>query len=365
MKLVASARYDKNQNFEGRVSPRASFVFSLGENRQHNIRGSFQTGFRNPDTQAQYIGLDLGVATLVGGAQDNVERYSLVVPYSDANGMFAETTVLGPSIYSNSYTASSAVAFSGAVAQSIGMGLDPLTASVVNAGILQTAESIDFVRPERIVSYEIGYKGVIERKLLLDVNFYYNLYEDFQANTNVVHVLTGDVNDLTTFSGIQDLGAGRTRVFQLYSNATGDVSSRGIGVSVDYSLPMNFVAGVSFNHNAISIDESADPDIIPGFNTPENRVNLRVGNRNIANTNVSFMVNWRWLDNYRWEATFGNGDIESYSVLDAQVSYEIPNANTTIKIGGSNILNQSYRQAFGASPVGAQYFISLTYDGIK
>ncbi|MEM7104979.1 MAG: TonB-dependent receptor [Bacteroidota bacterium] len=365
LKLLASARYDKNQNFEGRISPRASFVFSLGENREHNVRGSFQTGFRNPDTQAQYIGLDLGVATLVGGAEENIERYSLIVPYSDAQGNLVETTVLGPSIYSNSYTASSATAYSAAVAASIAQGVDPGTAAVINAGILETASSIEFIKPERITSYEIGYKGVIERKLLLDVNFYYNQYRDFQANTNVVHVLTGDVNDMTTFSGVQDLGAGRTRVFQLYSNATGKVTSRGVGVSLDYSLPMNFIAGASWSHNRLDIDESADPNLIPGFNTPEHRINLKIGNRNIADTNISFMLNWRWLDNYRWEASFGNGDVDSYSVLDAQISYDIPNANTTIKLGGSNILNQSYRQAFGAAPVGAQYFISLTYNGVK
>jgi hypothetical protein len=32
-------------------------LYSGGESRRHNFRGSFQTGFRNPTTQDQYIGL--------------------------------------------------------------------------------------------------------------------------------------------------------------------------------------------------------------------------------------------------------------------------------------------------------------------
>jgi hypothetical protein len=42
-------------------------VYSGGE-RKHNFRGSFQTGFRNPTTQDQYIGFNVGSAILLGSA---------------------------------------------------------------------------------------------------------------------------------------------------------------------------------------------------------------------------------------------------------------------------------------------------------
>ena len=48
--------------------------YSAGADRNHNIRASFQTGFRNPTTQDLYIGLDVGRAILVGGAPDNPAR---------------------------------------------------------------------------------------------------------------------------------------------------------------------------------------------------------------------------------------------------------------------------------------------------
>ncbi len=71
LKLTASLPYDKNENFEGQVTPRVSAVYTFNES--HNIRASFQTGFRNPDTQAQFIYFDLGTNTLLGSAKANAE----------------------------------------------------------------------------------------------------------------------------------------------------------------------------------------------------------------------------------------------------------------------------------------------------
>ena len=57
-------------------SPRVSLSYSLGQGKTRNLRASFQTGFRNPTTQDQYIGLDAGQAILVGSAPDNLDRYT-------------------------------------------------------------------------------------------------------------------------------------------------------------------------------------------------------------------------------------------------------------------------------------------------
>ncbi|HEX9150672.1 MAG TPA: carboxypeptidase-like regulatory domain-containing protein, partial [Flavobacterium sp.] len=66
LKFTGSVRYDKSKNFDGSVSPRVSLVYSGGESKKHNFRASFQTGFRNPSTQDQYIGFNVGSAILLG-----------------------------------------------------------------------------------------------------------------------------------------------------------------------------------------------------------------------------------------------------------------------------------------------------------
>ena len=60
MKLTASIRMDKNEFFDASISPRVSLTYSAGDKKQHNLRASYQTGFRNPDTQSLFIGFDVG-----------------------------------------------------------------------------------------------------------------------------------------------------------------------------------------------------------------------------------------------------------------------------------------------------------------
>src|SRR5690606_28039786 len=73
---TASIRYDKNENFKGQFSPRVSGVYSVAQN--HNIRASFQGGFRIPTTQNQYIDLPTPQARLIGGLPLFREKYNMI-----------------------------------------------------------------------------------------------------------------------------------------------------------------------------------------------------------------------------------------------------------------------------------------------
>lgn len=342
LKLTGSIRYDKNENFDGRFTPRASAVLALDEDAQHNLRTSFQTGFRNPDTQSQFIGLDVGVATLVGGTEQNINNYSVIAPYIDQDGNPQTTTVSGSEIYNNSYTANSVIQFAGSG--------DPADLEV---------SDVDFIKPEQIRTWEIGYRGFFDRKLKLDLNFYYSRYEDFQANTNVIVPLTGSVQD---GSGIQDLANGRTKVFQLYTNVGESVMSYGFGIGLGYNLPGGFVIDGNYSYADFDLEE-ADPDIIPGFNTPNNRYSISLSNRNFVG-NLGFKITNRWSESYRWEAGFGNGRIDSYNVTDLQFTYSVPSIYADIKLGGANIFNEEYYQAYGAPTVGAQYYLSVRFNNL-
>lgn len=118
LKFTGSIRYDKSKNFDGSYSPRLSLVYSAGENKQHNFRASYQTGFRNPSTQDQYIGFNVGNAVLVGSAPDNLLRYSETRPVANGSPAIGQVYAGGSSVvmtgenaYHNSYTAASVEAF--------------------------------------------------------------------------------------------------------------------------------------------------------------------------------------------------------------------------------------------------------------
>ena len=163
LKFTGSIRYDKSQNFKGNYSPRVSLVYSGGQNKNHNFRGSFQTGFRNPSTQDQYIGFNVGSAILLGSAPDNLTRYSETLPIATAVGQaFAggtSVTINGLNAYNNSYTASSIAAFS----------------ATGNTALLRKT-NVDFVKPEEVKAFEVGYRSYINNTSI-DINGYYNEYD--------------------------------------------------------------------------------------------------------------------------------------------------------------------------------------------
>ena len=161
LKLTASFRYDKAQNFDGNVSPRVSISYALGEDKTRNIRASFQTGFRNPTTQDQYIGLDVGQAFLVGSAPDNLDRFKKDINVKSAAGqaIVGGAKVIGFSgrnAYENAFTLNSVGQYAAALRTDIpvfmGQGLTLAQASgaaiLKNQGLLKKSD-YGLVAPEK------------------------------------------------------------------------------------------------------------------------------------------------------------------------------------------------------------------------
>ena len=63
--LGVSGRYDKNENFKGKFTPRVTALLNVAEG--HNLRFSYQTAYKFPTTQQQWIRLDVGNVILLGG----------------------------------------------------------------------------------------------------------------------------------------------------------------------------------------------------------------------------------------------------------------------------------------------------------
>jgi iron complex outermembrane recepter protein len=80
--------------------------------------------------------------------------------------------------------------------------------------------------------------------------------------------------------------------------------------------------------------------------------------------NVGFNVVWRWQDRVFWESTLANGEVPAYYTFDAQVNVRVPKLKSTIKVGGSDILNKRYIQFAAGPTIGALYYASVTVDGL-
>ena len=353
LKFTGSIRYDKSKNFDGNISPRLSLVYTGGESRKHNFRASYQTGFRNPSTQDQYIGFNVGSAILLGSAPDNLTRFSETLPIATAVGQtFAggnSVTINGLNAYNNSYTATSAQAF----------------AKAGNPALL-VKTNISYVKPEEVKAFELGYRSFINRTSV-DINGYYNVYNNFIGNLNVLVPLYGkalDAGGLTSPDGQQALHAvanGNTRAFQLYTNTNLEIKSLGVGLGLSRKIYKDFELGVNYNYAEFKFDQAKDPSFEAGFNTPKHRVKASFGNERLFE-NFGFNVSGRWNSEYLWQSSMVDGMVDAATVIDAQINYNIVKLKSTIKLGASNLGGKEYTQVLGAGLIGQQFFASWTIN---
>ena len=362
LKFTGSLRYDKSKNFDGNYSPRLSLVYSGGEKKNHNIRASFQTGFRNPSTQDQYIGFNIGNAVLIGSAPDNLTRFSETFSLSAEGQAYSggSTTknMTGLDAYGNSYLASSVNAFSAMA------GSNPIAA----AALLKKARA-NYVKPEEVKAFELGYRSVFNG-MSIDLNGYYNIYNNFIGNLNVISPFYGTVQDNpnlaggVTDPGVQSVRAiqnGEYRVYQLYTNSDVEIHSFGVGVGLTKKIIADYELGVNYNYAQFDFDQEKDPSFEAGFNTPKHRIKLSIGNEKVFK-NFGFNVSGRWNSEYEWESGFADGTIKSATVIDAQVNYGIPKLKSVVKLGAANIGGKEYYQVIGAGLIGQQYFVSWTIN---
>lgn len=358
LKLTASIRYDKSQNFDGFFSPRVALVYSAGATKVHNFRVSYQTGFRNPTTQDQYIGLDLGPYALIGSAPDNLPRYTEVRTVSQAGqdaGAGETVTLSGTDAYNDSYTIPSVQAYRAAVA-----------AGDANAVSLLQKANISLIEPERVQAFEVGYRSVIQNDLSIDINGYYNIYNDFLNQSRVYTPYYGTVGETTTGgptpTAVDAVNNGDLRIFQLYSNSKTQVTSVGFGIGLAKKVYKDFELGVNYNHAQFEYDEDKDPDFIPGFNTPKHRIKAMLGNERLVKTGsfqLGFNANVRWSDEYLWQSTFADGMVPENTVFDAQLTFGLPKLKSMLKVGANNLFGEDYTQVIGAGKIGQQWFASL------
>lgn len=333
-KLSGSLRFDKNENFDGRVNPRISGVYKVSEN--HNIRGSYQTGFRNPSTQGQHIDLDIISSRLLGGLQRYADKYKIPsISNTDQPLSFDGTSVQA---FRNNF-----------------FSTGDMTGSVE---LLKPFTKFNPVKPEKVQSIEVGYKGLFNNNFLMDVAYYYNIYDDFITQVQVINAQddgSGNPNYLTI------LNSTSLNTFSIYTNSSGRVKAQGFVGGLTYSLLKGYVLSGNYNWNKLS---DVPEGFVAEFNTPEHKVNFSFGNRRVTD-NIGFNVTWRWQAAFDWQSSFTLYTlypVPAYNTLDAQVTYKLSGLKSMLKLGGSNILNNKYIQSGGGPNISGIYYVSIIFD---
>jgi hypothetical protein len=313
LKINATARVDKNQNFNYIFSPAASMVYTPDKITYYRV--SLSAGVRNPTLADQYLYYNVGRAILLGNITGYDSMVTLTSLYDALSGLTTDLNKLQ------------------------WFGVDP-------------------VRPEKVKSIEVGYKSFLfSNKLNIDASAYFSYYQDFIGyKIGFDPIIDYSINYI---SGGQ--------VYRIATNAETAVTTAGASIGTNYFFAKNYTAGINYSYNQLNKTNNLDP-IIPAFNTPKNKFNLSLSGQNInikklKMKDLGFSINYKWIQGFKFEGSPQfTGDVPTYWLLDAMISKTIPKFKAMIKMGASNITNNMVLQVYGGPRIGRMAYFSVYFD---
>ncbi|MCX6185413.1 MAG: TonB-dependent receptor, partial [Bacteroidetes bacterium] len=311
VKLTATNRLDKNQNFNYLWSQAVTAVYVKKDNV---FRFSISTALRNPTLTDQYINLNVGRATLLG----NLHGFDSLV-------------TVGSLVYA------------------------------LNTGQQKNLEyfNVAAVKPERVQTIEFGYRTTLSKKLFLDISYYYSWYYDFLGYK------IGAKVDWPGFSPFVN----SVNVYRITTNSKDMVTTQGFTIGANYFYKKYLGFAVNYSYNKLDRQGSNDP-LIPAFNTPTHKYNLGINGRDIISSfgdfklvNWGYGINWKWQEGFLYEGSPQfTGNVPSYGMLDAQFNKGFNENKITLKIGASNLLDNKVIQVYGGPAIGRMIYISVLFD---
>ncbi len=326
--LSGTVRMDKNENFDYLFTPALSAVYA--PDQKNYLRISFSSAIRNPTLSDQYLFLNVGPATLVG----NLNGFNDLV------------------------------------------SVDSFIAGV-NTGNYNLFDDVDVapIRPEKVRTFELGYRTTLWNRLYLDAGYYYNFYTDFIGyNLGLVAPVSSGILDVT-----------RIRVYRVAANSTNQVTTQGFAIGMNCYFRTYFQISGNYSWNKLNKLDVEDP-IIPAFNTPEHKFNLGISGRDLPLLGLKrtgFSLNYKWIQGFLFEGSPQfTGFIPTYDMVDAQWNVNFERIHTTFKIGVSNLFgikplfedspsgesrlkaafNNRNFQTYGGPRIGRMAYISAVYN---
>lgn len=332
--LAGTIRMDKNQNFDLLLTPAASVVYA--PNNTNYLRFSFSSAIRNPTLTDQFLQLNVGRAVLLG----NLNGFKNLIELES---------------------------FRSAIASGAGVDVTKLKFF-----------DVDPIKPEKVKTFELGYRTTLWNRLYMDAGYYFNIYDDFIGyNIGVTAKVSGSFIDLNSL-----------QAYRVSANSINRVTTQGfnIGLNLYFGTYYQLSGNYSWNQlNKLSVD---DP-IIPAFNTPENKFNLGLSARDLPIGRLKktgFNVTYKWIQGFLFEGSPQfTGFIPTYDMVDAQWNCTLNKINTTIKVGATNLFgiaplfrddnggqskleamfNNRNFQTYGGPRIGRMAYISMIYNFTK
>jgi iron complex outermembrane receptor protein len=418
--LVGAARLDTHSELDDAIfSPRAALVFRPAENQ--NFRVSFNRAFSTPSTNNLFLDLVAGRIPLGGPLGYDVRTVG--VPSTgftfdnECAGGVSNLCMFSPFAPqgAGALPANAAPFWDGLVGQFVPGPLQGLLEVGQNIGAApgstlrrfnQEQETflpdaggpvdIERIQPTIYNNFEVGYKGVIGDKLLLSADVYSQQVTDFvgplRTETPSVFFDPAEVQAFVSsrlgplvgsqvtpaqleqiITGLASVPVGTVAPDQLGSSDIlltyrnfGDVDFWGSDIAFQYLATNQLSFSGSFSYVS---EECFDFDN-DGLCTSANDVSL-----NAPQYKGSLGARWsdrvsgltlegrgRYVDEFVMNSGVYIGTVESYTVFDANIGYQLPFApQATVTLTGTNIFDNVRQEFVGAPEIGRLLLARLTW----
>ena len=376
LRIVGAGRVDDGSLFDTQFSPKGALVFS--PNESHSFRFSVNRAFQTPNYSEFY--LQVPVAQPTGGpfaVETGIQNYYAAVQ--------ANAGAFPPGAF-DGLTFHTALPWDfSAQTQALALG---------NADL----------EVEKVLGWELGYKGSLSNNVYVTADFYINELTDFvtdllpgvnpsyptfqltDGGLNVPvdlaamdarlasfglppnHQLRAPIPALqagyaavlagTTIQGAPALATmpdGSRAIVLSYTNA-GKVTERGVELGLGYQFTPELRADVSFTGFDFTVKSQQTGDkLLP--NTPSKKANLALAYAGEQGFDAN--VSLRLVDGYEWAAGIFSGYVPSSEFLNVGAGYRLNN-NLRLHATATNVLDQKRFQMYGGSVIGRRVLGGLT-----
>jgi iron complex outermembrane receptor protein len=204
------------------------------------------------------------------------------------------------------------------------------------------------LRVEKITGYEIGYKGIIENKLFITADGYFNSLKDFI--TDLAPGVHPDYPEPTVLPGDTAL-----RAIWSYNNA-GKVTESGLELGLNYYLSDNWILDANYAFFDFQIIEKSEKDIlIP--NAPKHKFNGGITYQSAKGFDVNLSL--KYVPSFDWAAGIYTGRIYEYTLVNLAANYKFT-SNFQVGLNISNLLDREHYQIFGGSFIKRRGVLTMT-----
>jgi len=326
MKVMLAARTDWGSLYDVQFSPRAAVTYDIAPNQ--NVRLTYSRAFQVPNSLEYF--LDAPVAPPADLALFN----AFCAPFN-ANCRFGSTPI-------------------------VAVGNEDL-------GV------------EKVQTWEAGYKGVIQRRAFVAVDYYKS--RSSNLTTSLLPQLGTPLGRLNPRFGPWQGPSGlpsaivdqiRTLVPLLSNRADGSnvlvaasytnfaaVNIQGLDFALNYSLPAGW--RVSSSYSLFDFDIQHQPVgtenlLLP--NAPDHSFNAGVA---YERGRIGASADVRWVGDFRWADGFFLGDVRSYTVVDATMIYPL-SASASLTFNVSNLFNDRHWESFGGALLRRRALVGVQYN---